>query len=89
MRKNNIAFVIVLFVFIFSFISVVSFPGFASWENKKASAYYIDNALPKTGAANVVSAIVWDFRGFDTLGEETVLFTSLVGAFTVIFLRKR
>lgn len=41
--------------------------------------YYIQNAQAETGANNVVTTIVFDYRGFDTLGEATVLFTAVVG----------
>ncbi|QIK38307.1 monovalent cation/H+ antiporter subunit A [Caldichromatium japonicum] len=37
------------------------------------SGYFLDNSLPKGGGANVVNVILVDFRGFDTLGEITVL----------------
>lgn len=35
-----------------------------------------------TGAANAVTAILWDYRGYDTLGEATVIFVAVasVGA---------
>ena len=35
--------------------------------------YYLDNAKPGGGGYNVVNVILVDFRGFDTLGEITVL----------------
>ena len=41
--------------------------------------YFIRNAQAQTGANNVVTSIVFDFRGFDTLGEATVLFTAVLG----------
>ena len=41
--------------------------------------YFIRNAQTQTGANNVVTSIVFDFRGFDTLGEATVLFTAVLG----------
>jgi len=41
--------------------------------------YFIENAQSETGANNVVTSIVFDYRGFDTLGEATVLFTAVVG----------
>ncbi len=59
-------------------------PSFASWKNKQVASYYIEKGLEKTGSANLVSSIVWDFRGFDTVGEETVLFTAAVGVFTIV-----
>ena len=52
-----------------------------------ASQTYIANGLQKTGAANLVSSVILDFRAYDTLGEATVLFTSIIGA-TVILRRK-
>jgi len=45
---------------------------------------YIALGLEKTGAANVVAAIILDFRGYDTLGEGTVLFTAVVGVLTIM-----
>jgi len=35
--------------------------------------YYLENAKPQGGGYNVVNVILVDFRGFDTLGEITVL----------------
>ena len=37
------------------------------------SPFFIDRALPEGGGANVVNVMLVDFRGFDTLGEITVL----------------
>jgi len=45
---------------------------------------YIALGLEKTGAANVVATIILDFRGYDTLGEATVLFTAVVGVLTIM-----
>jgi len=45
---------------------------------------YLDQGLPLTGAANIVAAIILDFRGYDTLGEATVLFTSVAGTVAVL-----
>jgi multicomponent Na+:H+ antiporter subunit B len=38
------------------------------------AAYYADKGPTETGAANLVTAIVVTYRGFDTLGEVTILF---------------
>ncbi len=37
------------------------------------SGFYLDQTLPLGGGANAVNVIIVDFRGFDTLGEITVL----------------
>jgi len=41
--------------------------------------YFIQHGQEQTGANNIVTAVVFDFRGFDTLGEATVLFTAVLG----------
>jgi len=52
-----------------------------------ASQTYISQGLEKTGAAHLVASVILDYRAYDTLGEATVLFTSIIGA-TVILRRK-
>ena len=44
--------------------------------NSYISKYYIENSVPHTHAANIVTAVLADYRGFDTLFETTVLFLS-------------
>ena len=50
------------------------------------SDFYMERALPEGGGANVVNVLLVDFRGFDTMGEITVL--SIV-ALTVYALLRR
>ena len=40
--------------------------------------------LRNPGAANLVAAVILDFRAWDTLGEVVVLFTAVVGVLTVV-----
>ena len=40
---------------------------------KGISHYFIENSLPLAGGSNVINVILVDFRGFDTLGEITVV----------------
>ena len=40
------------------------------------SPYYIENSHHETGASNFVTAVLADYRGYDTLGETTVIFTA-------------
>ena len=51
-----------------------------------ASRTYLSQGLEKTGAANLVTSVILDYRAYDTLGEATVLFTSIIGA-TVLLRR--
>ncbi len=52
-----------------------------------ASQTYVSEGMQKTGAANLVASVILDFRAYDTLGEATVLFTSIIGA--TVILRKK
>ena len=45
--------------------------------------------LKKTGAINSVTATVFDFRGYDTLGESIVLFTAICGVAAVLRSEKK
>ena len=48
------------------------------------SSFYPMNAISGTGALNVVSSVILDYRAYDTLGEATVLFTAVIGVLTVM-----
>ncbi|MBN1973149.1 MAG: DUF4040 domain-containing protein [Sedimentisphaerales bacterium] len=61
-------------------------PVYAKTE-KAASQTYIEKGLEDTGATNIVSSIILDYRAYDTLGEATVLFTAVIGA--TVLLRKK
>jgi len=71
---------------VFGWVALQDMPKFGE-PLMRVSQSYLQTGLQKTGAANIVMSIVLDFRGYDTLGEATVLFTSILGAFVV--LRKR
>ena len=48
---------------------------------------YLGDSLRETGVPNVVTAVLASYRGFDTLGETTVVFTA--GAGVIALLRRR
>ena len=62
----------------------VSQPEFADFGNK-VSTFYIEEGWVILKAANTVTTVVWDFRGYDTLGEESVLFCAAIGTFALGF----
>jgi multicomponent Na+:H+ antiporter subunit B len=45
---------------------------------------YLHGAKDETGAANAVTAILLDYRAYDTLGEATVIFVSILGAYVIL-----
>lgn len=51
------------------------------------SSTYLAEGLEKTGAANIVTAVLLDYRAYDTLGEASVLFCAVIGALSILGLR--
>jgi hypothetical protein len=52
-----------------------------------APSYYIHNADRDAHTPNMVTVILADYRGYDTLGEETVILTA--GLICFLLLRKK
>ncbi|MDY6837073.1 MAG: hydrogen gas-evolving membrane-bound hydrogenase subunit E [Thermodesulfobacteriota bacterium] len=50
------------------------------------SAYYLHHSLEQTATPNVVTSVLADYRGYDTLGETTVIFTA--GMACILLLRR-
>ncbi len=46
--------------------------------------YYIEKSAQEVGPPNMVTSILASYRGFDTLGEVTVVFTAAVGVMALI-----
>ena len=68
-----------LIIYMFSF-TVAEMPLFGSIDSpafNEVPRRYLQEGLRETGALNIVSSIIIDYRAFDTLGEATVLFTAI------------
>ncbi len=46
--------------------------------------YYIEHGHEQTGAPNLVTAVLADYRGFDTFGELTVIFSAGVACLLIL-----
>ena len=46
--------------------------------------YFLLNSVPLAHGANIVNVILVDFRGFDTMGEITVLAIAGVGGYALL-----
>jgi len=83
-----IALILILTLFGFGILAFQDLPSFGtpiiSQVKAAPSNLYLENGLKETGAANIVTAIILDYRGYDTLGEATVLFTAILGALTIL-----
>jgi len=88
--RVRLPFIVVAATFVVIFmvaagLALKSMPPFG-WPTLRMAEPYLsfDHLLRPTGAANLVTAVVLDFRGYDTLGEATVLFTAVMGVLAVL-----
>jgi multicomponent Na+:H+ antiporter subunit B len=54
--------------------------------HKHVAPRYIADSIKETNVPNVVTSVLADYRGYDTLGETTVIFTAGIGV--MLLLRK-
>ena len=53
-----------------------------------AAAAIVQQNLANTHAVNDVTSIVFDFRGYDTMGEAFILITAVAGSTVILFTKK-
>jgi len=73
------------------FYSAEDFPRFGNPESRASvhvSSEYLKNSLKETDTPNVVTAVLMDYRAFDTLIETAVIFTAGI-ACTLLLRRDR
>ena len=81
---SAILFIIVLFAFFRIASATLDRLGEGTLRMAKS---YIDGAAERTGSANLVTGVVFDFRGYDTMGEAVVLVTAVLGVLTILRLK--
>jgi multicomponent Na+:H+ antiporter subunit B len=52
--------------------------------SRHVSSRYIERGFAETDVPNMVTAILADYRSFDTLGETTVIFTAAVAVLLIL-----
>ncbi len=73
------AFLFCIFLVLMLLIAVSNLPTVGSADrpvNNEVAKRYIENGLQETGAVNIVTGMILDYRAFDTLGESHVLFVA-------------
>lgn len=68
---------------LFSYFALKELPEFGA-PVMRVAGEYLNKGKELTGATNIVASIILDFRGYDTLGEATILFTAVIGVLAVI-----
>jgi len=79
----SLAFIFMLVLIFFFIQAIETLNPFGEHSLRMASAYVGETAA-KTGSANLVTGVLFDFRGYDTLGEATILFTAAIGVLTIL-----
>lgn len=77
-----------LIVLFFGLLVIGIIRPLALTELPQAAHYYTENTVEETGALNIVSAILFDFRGYDSLFEITILFAATTGV-SALFAHRR
>lgn len=78
-----------IFLVMMLLIAVSYLPSYGHMENptnNEVAERYIEDGLQETGAVNIVTGMILDYRAFDTLGESHVLF---IATCTVLILLRR
>lgn len=76
----------IVFIAVFLYfggMALLALPPFGS-PYMRVSSEYLSRGLPETGAANLVGAVLLDFRAYDTLIEASILFTAVMGVMVVL-----
>ncbi len=55
--------------------------------SQHVSPRYVTRTMEETATPNIVTSVLGDYRGYDTLGETTVIFSA--GMACILILRKR
>lgn len=70
----------------------LNMPAFGTAESpihKHVAPRYLADSIKETGVPNVVTAVLADYRSYDTLGETTVIFTAGIGVMLLLRQRRR
>jgi multicomponent Na+:H+ antiporter subunit B len=79
--------ILIMVIFLYYFAVSVQSLDVLGKSSLRMAKYYIEGAAQKTGSANLVTGVVFDFRGYDTMGEAVVLVTAVLGVLTILRLK--
>ncbi|MTI95598.1 MAG: hypothetical protein FH749_08930 [Firmicutes bacterium] len=78
------AILVCIAVLMFSMVAEMPTFGEPGPAYNELTQYLLENTVTDTGAQNVISAIILDYRAYDTLGEASVLFAGIAAVLTVL-----
>ena len=84
-----------IIVFLCGILLIYHTADFPDWGNPVSPAsthvspYYIEKALDDTAVPNIVTAVLADYRGYDTMFETTVIFCAGIACFFLLRITRR
>ena len=84
-----LAFIVVVITGALLIYATIDMPDWAdphSPASTHVSPRYIEKSVEETATPNIVTSVLADYRGYDTLGETTVIFTAAMVC--IILLRR-
>lgn len=76
-------------ILVFGTIDLPPFGDAANPIHHHVANYYLANSIDQTTIPNVVTSTLASYRGFDTLGETTVVFTAGIGVLLLLRGRRK
>lgn len=86
-HKPLVTLIIVLFTGAALIYGTLDMPHFGSASapiHQHVTPHYIDESMEEIGIPNIVTSILASYRGYDTLGEVTVIFTAGIGVLSLL-----
>ncbi len=87
MKYIPIVLVLTVLALVYGTLGMPDFGDPKAPANLHVAPRYIEQSQEETAVTNMVTAVLASYRGYDTLGETTVIFTA--GASVVLLLRRR
>ncbi|MDY6795285.1 MAG: hydrogen gas-evolving membrane-bound hydrogenase subunit E [Actinomycetota bacterium] len=90
--KRALSLVFILGLAVLLLYVVGNMPSMGDPQNPTAShvsPHYLERGVEETGSENAVTSVIINYRGYDTMGEVTVIFCALAGVLAVLGREKK
>jgi multicomponent Na+:H+ antiporter subunit B len=91
-KKNPLPKIVVIVTGAFLIYGTLDMPAFGDPEapvHRHVAPRYVQESPEEIGIPNMVTSVLASYRGYDTLGETTVIFTAGIGVILLLRRRKR
>ena len=75
---------LIISIFFGAIVSVALMGVLSTPQTSSIATFFVDNSLIQANAKNIVNTILIDFRGFDTMGEITVIGIAALSCFAML-----